>query len=374
MSKNCHGCDACGGNAPPAARRIALIGSPNAGKTTVFNQLTGGRAKTANHPGVTVTRREGITRIGETEVLVVDLPGTYSLVPTSPDEAVVDEYLAGRLPDAEVPEAIVLVADVTSIERSLLLVAETLALGRPTCLVLTMIDELGERGGSLDAEALAASLGIPVVPVVAHRGVGVEELRERVGDVEHWSRPTYELPADDAGRARWVDWVLAAAGARRPEPSRRTELVDRVVLHPIGGLVLFAAVMVAFFQAIFVLAAPIQDALDRVVAWAADGVMRLVPGWPGQLIGEGAIAGAGAVAVFLPQIVLLFLIISFLESVGYLSRAAFVIDRFMSRFGLEGRCFVSMLSSFACAVPGIMSTRSIPSSRDRIATIIAARS
>lgn len=352
--------------------RIALIGSPNAGKSTLFNALTGGRAKTANYPGVTVTRREGVARIEDRTITIIDLPGTYSLTPMSPDEAVVSEFLAGAGDADSSPDGIVLVADATAIERSLLLVAEALLLERPTCLVLTMLDELQVRGGAIDLERLGAALGIPVVGVVGHRRRGIDEVRQLLADLGSWPRPVLSVSHDDAERARWVDSIVAATVTRLADRSRITERIDRIVLHPFWGTLTFAVVMVAFFQVVFTLAAPAQDLLGTLVGDLSDGVKSLIPGPVGELIGDGAIGGAGTVVEFLPQIAMLFLMISILENIGYLARAAFVVDRFMGRFGLEGRCFVSMLSSFACAVPGIMSTRSIPSSRDRIATIMAA--
>lgn len=352
--------------------RVALIGSPNAGKTTLFNALTGGRAKTANYPGVTVTQRRGRTVIDGQSVEVIDLPGTYSLSPVSPDEQVVVDALEGRADASQVPDAIVLVADATSIERSLLLVAEALVLGRPTCLVLTMIDELTARGGAIDVDRLAAALGVPVVSVVGHRRIGVERVRELLTDVDAWPGPVVPVARDDATRAAWIRSIVAEAVTLPARRHRATDRIDRVVLHPVWGSLLFAAVMLVFFQVVFTVAAPAQDAIGTMFEHLAGWVRDTIPGRIGELLGDGAVAGVGTVVQFLPQIMLLFAMISTLENVGYMSRAAFVVDRLMARFGLEGRCFVSMLSSFACAVPGIMSTRSIPSSRDRIATILAA--
>lgn len=356
--------------------RIALIGSPNAGKTTLFNALTGGRAKTANYPGVTVTQRRGRATIDDRSVEVIDLPGTYSLNPVSPDEQVVVDALEGRSDPTQVPDAIVLVADATSIERSLLLVAEAMVLGHPTCLVLTMIDELTARGGAVDVDRLSAALGVPVVPVVGHRRIGVDRVRTLVADLladpDAWPGPVVPVSRDDADRAAWVRSIVADCVTLPIVRHRATDRMDGILLHPVWGTLTFVVVMLTFFQVIFTLAAPAQDvigtAIEHISAWVKD----LVPGRWGELIGDGAIGGVGTVIQFLPQIMLLFAMISFLENIGYMSRAAFVVDRFMGRFGLEGRCFVSMLSSFACAVPGIMSTRSIPSSRDRIATILGA--
>ena len=350
---------------------LALVGSPNAGKTTVFNALTGLRAKTANYPGVTVTRREGRVRIEGRDVLLVDLPGTYGLSAISPDEQIVSDALAGEVPGVAAPDAIVVVADATTLSRSLLFVAELLRLELPACLVVTMTDELAMRGGSLDVDLLAAAVGVPVVAVVGHRGVGLDRLRQLMARPVTWTRPPLPPPADAAGRAGWVTSVLAQCYTP-PGRDLRSRGIDRVLLHPVGGVVVFAAVMLLFFQAIFSVAAPAIDVLDSLFASLGDRVHQWFPGNLGNFLADGAIAGVGGVVVFLPQIILLFLILTVLENVGYLSRAAFLADRLMSRFGLEGRSFVAMLSSFACAIPGIMSTRTIPSERRRIATMMAA--
>lgn len=350
---------------------LAIVGSPNAGKTTMFNALTGLRAKTANYPGVTVSRREGTVQLAERGITLVDLPGTYGLDAISPDEQIVTDALRGLIPGVDRPDALAVVADASTLERSMLFVADLLRLGLPTCLIVTMVDELAARGGSVDLERLSAALGIPVVGVIGHRGIGLDGVRELFADPESWSRPVLEPPSDGAGRSAWVDSVLRSA-FKTPGPDRRTRRVDAVLLHPVWGVLVFLVVMLAFFQAIFTLAAPLIDALDGVFADLAGAVKDAIPGWFGELIGDGAIAGVGGVLVFLPQITLLFLIITLLEKVGYLARASFLADRLMARFGLEGRSFVSMLSSFACAIPGILSTRTIPSERRRIATMMAA--
>ena len=350
---------------------LALVGSPNAGKTTIFNALTGLHAKTANYPGVTVTRREGVVKVGEQVLTLVDLPGTYGLSAISPDEQIVADSLAGRIAGIDRPDGLVMVVDATTLERSLLFVAELLRLDLPACLIVTMIDEIGARGGSIDTERLSVALGIPVLGVIGHRGVGVDQIRTMLTEPSTWSRPVLLPPAGAAERSAWVDSVLRTA-YRPPGQDRRTRRIDAVLLHPVWGVVVFAIVMLTFFQAIFTLAAPAADGLDSLFGWMAGRVTAHVPGWFGDFIANGAIAGVGGVLVFLPQIVLLFLMLTLLEKVGYLSRAAFLADRLMGRFGLEGRSFVTMLSSFACAIPGIMSARTIPSERRRIATMMAA--
>ncbi len=351
--------------------RLGLIGSPNSGKTTLFNALTGLRARVGNYPGVTVERREGDLELDGRRVVVIDLPGTYSLDPLSPDEAVVGRVLDGEL--AERPDALLVVADACSLERSLLVLAQVLRRGTPTLLVLTMTDELHARGGELDLPRLERALGIPVRGVVGHRGLGLGALRELLARPESWSRPHLLPPSSAADRAGWADSILANVVSRRPGAHRVTEALDRVVLHPLAGTLLFAAVMLMFFQLIFVVAQPAMDGIDAAVGWGAASLRAALP--PGLLtdfLTDGLIAGVGAVIIFLPQIVLLFTLLYLLEDVGYMARAAFVIDRVMGRVGLEGRCFVSLLSSYACAVPGIMATRSIASPRNRLVTILVA--
>ncbi len=351
--------------------RIALVGSPNAGKTTLFNTLTGLHAKTANYPGVTVTRREAAVRFGDRRAVVIDLPGTYGMSAISPDEQIVADALHGEVEGVDRPDALVMVADATTLQRSLLFVAELLRLELPACLVITMIDEVGARGGAIDVDRLSAAIGIPVVGVIGHRGVGIDAVRSLLADPLAWSRPVVVPPAGIAARAAWVQSVLGTA-YRPPGVDERTRRIDAVLLHPVAGVAVFAVVMLTFFQAIFTVAAPAADALDSLFGRLADLVRDHVPGWFGEMLADGAIAGVGGVLVFLPQIILLFLILTLLEKVGYLSRAAFLADRVMGRFGLEGRSFVSMLSSFACAIPGILSARTIPSERRRIATMMAA--
>jgi ferrous iron transport protein B len=354
-----------------APLRFGLLGSPNSGKTTLFNGLTGLRARVGNYPGVTVERREGVLRLGTRRAVVIDLPGTYSLEPLSPDEGVVRRVLAGELSDP--PDALVVVADACTLERSLLFVAQVLRVGMPTCLVLTMTDELHARGGRLDLARLERALGIPVLGVVGHRGLGLDALRARLAAPESWSRPHLLPPEDAASRADWAASILEHVVLQRPSRSRLTEAIDRIVLHPLLGSVLFAVVMVLFFQLIFAWAAPAMNAIDAAVGWLAGMARSLLPdGALADFAADGLIAGVGSVVIFVPQIALLFGILYLLEDVGYMARAAFVVDRLMGRIGLEGRSFVSLLSSYACAVPGIMATRTIPSPRNRLVTILVA--
>jgi len=354
-------------------RRVALIGSPNAGKTSVFNHLTGLRAKTGNYPGVTVGRSVGTTTVDGVAIAVEDLPGTYSLDPISPDEQVVTDLLAGKYSDIDRPDALVLVADATTLRRSIMLVGQVLRLDLPCLLALTMCDELTSRGGRIDVEALSKALGIPVVPVVGHRGTGIDSLRAQLTSFERWQRPPILPPAGQQAVGAWGQSVLDAADYVAPQPDRRTHRIDRVLLHPLWGTVAFFAVMFYFFQILFTAAAPLRDGIGNALTWLGGQVAGHV-GNPvvRGLLSQGLIGGVGTVLQFLPQIVLLFLLLAFLENVGYMSRAAFLMDRVMAKTGLEGRAFVAMLSSYACAIPGIMATRTLPSSRDRIATIVTA--
>jgi ferrous iron transport protein B len=356
-----------------APLRLALVGSPNSGKTTLFNALTGLRARVGNYPGVTVERREGETAIERRRVVVLDLPGTYSLDPISADERIVTEVLAGQVPGVATPDALVVVADACTLERSLLLVGQVLRQPLPTCVVVTMVDELHARGGRLDLEQLERALGVPVVGVVGHKGIGLDVLKRRIGHPEGWTRPLLPPPADATGRAAWAISVLASALQQRPGPHRATDAIDRWVLHPVFGTLLFAVVMITFFQLVFAWAVPAMDAIDAFFAAAGDWVRGALPGGLfADFVAEGLFGGVGSVLVFVPQIFLLFAVLHALQDLGYMARAAFVVDRAMGRVGLEGRCFVSLLSSYACAVPGIMATRTVPSPTQRLITILVA--
>ena len=352
---------------------FGLLGSPNAGKTTLFNALTGLRARVGNYPGVTVERREAELVLGDSHAILIDLPGTYGLTPISADEAVVRDVLAGITEGVAKPDALIMVVDACSLPRTLPFIGEAIRLERPMCVVLTMLDELAARGGSLDIGRLEDALGVPVVGVVGHRGRGIDALRRLLGDPAAWSRPAILPPEDPTERTGWADSIATSVIDQRPARHRLTERVDRIVLHPLWGSLLFVAVMITFFQLIFTWASPAMDAIDGLISSLAALARGWLPeGWVADLVADGLVAGVGSVIIFLPQIVILFSLLYFLEDLGYMARAAFVIDRVMGRIGLEGRSFVALLSSFACAVPGIMATRTIPSPRDRLVTILVA--
>ncbi|MGV9353276.1 ferrous iron transporter B [Streptomyces misionensis] len=353
--------------------RLALVGSPNSGKSTLFNALTGLRTKTGNYPGVTVARYEGTARVGKHEVVIEDLPGTYSLDPISPDEQVVADVLDPDNPDLGTPDGILVTLDATTLRRSLGLLAQVMRTGLPICVVLTFRDELARRGGTLDVAALRRALGVPVVAVTGGSRNDLAELQATLPDPASWERPVLPPPTDPAQRRAWVESLLASAGYEVPEVDQRTRRIDAVLLHPLWGTLIFFATMFAFFQIIFTVATPLQDAVqsvfDRLGTLVTEYVSNpLLAGF----LGNALIGGLGSVVVFLPQIALLFLMISLLEGSGYLSRAAFLMDRLMARAGLEGRAFVALLSSLACAIPGIMATRSLPSAKDRFATMMGA--
>jgi ferrous iron transport protein B len=306
---------------------------------------------------------------------MLDLPGTYSLrAPETPDEKVVQDVLSGDRAEEALPDALLLVLDGTTLGRSLGLVTQVLQRRIPTALAVTMIDEVRARSGRLDLDLLGRILGIPVVGVVGHRGVGLDRLGRVLERPESWTRPSILPPSDDPDeRFAWVDAVSERIGATRTTRDARTDRLDRLLLHPAWGLAIFAATMVFLFQSIFTWAVPAMDAIEAGFGALARGSRALLPaGILTDLWTDGILAGVGSVLIFVPQIAILFALIHFLEDVGYMARAAFVVDRVMGWVGLQGRCFISLLSSYACAIPGIMATRTIPSTRDRLATILVA--
>lgn len=441
---------------------VVLTGNPNCGKTTLFNALTGLRARVGNYAGVTVERKEGALTGADARfpVTILDLPGTYSLSPQSPDEQIARDILFQRVADVPAPDLVVVVADASNLQRNLYFATQVIELGHPTLLALNMVDVARERGHDIDTEALSKALGVPVIPMVASQGEGLELLRQSIrsqastpgtrhviprefnelpeafgreaqaietaleGHFPHRSRlaaaeallllsDERALATDKAAteantpgtrypealieqvlsarrrlEAAGVDWRSTAIEARyarlfaieqhvtreTPPPGELlSDRIDRVVTHRVWGLLIFVAVMALMFQSIFWLAQypmdGIEAAVDALAQWVGS---TMPPGDLNDLITRGAIAGVGSVVVFLPQICLLFLFIGLLEDTGYMSRAAFLMDRLMSRVGLHGKSFIPMLSSFACAIPGIMATRTIETRQDRLATILVA--
>jgi ferrous iron transport protein B len=352
------------------ARHIALLGNPNCGKTALFNQLTGSRQKVANYAGVTVERKEGrfTTPSGRT-VRVLDLPGTYSFDATSPDEQITRDVCKGHHPNEPKPDLLVCVADATNLRLHLRFVLEVRQLGQPMVLALNMMDAAARRGIRIDVAKLQAELGIPVIETIAVKRQGVVALREAM-DVAAPSVPTRVPELDLHAETR----RLMRAAVQLPAQSvAMDDALDRVVLHPVFGLMLLATIMFLIFQAVYAWATPLMDLIDAGTTWLAAWVTATLPAGPlASLLADGVIAGLGGVVIFLPQILILFAFILALEESGYLPRAAFLLDRMMSATGLSGRSFIPLLSSFACAIPGIMATRSIQDPRDRIATILVA--
>ena len=354
-----------------AAIQIALVGNPNCGKTALFNLLTGTRQKVANYAGVTIERKEGhYTAPSGRSVRVLDLPGAYSLAAASPDEAITRDIVTGRHPDEAVPDLIVCVADATNLRLHLRFVLELARLGRPMLLALNMMDAAARRGIRVDTAALASALGMPVVGTVAVRRGGATAL---IAQVDAATPPAPVAPAADADLHAQVRALLAAAVSVPRRTAGIDDTLDRIVLHPVFGLAILAAVMFLIFQAVFSWATPLHDGIGAGVSALGNGLGAWLPaGALRSLLVDGVFAGLGAVLVFLPQILILFLFILALEESGYLPRAAFLLDRMMFMAGLTGRSFIPLLSSFACAIPGIMATRSISDPRDRLTTILVA--
>jgi ferrous iron transport protein B len=430
----------------PRTLTVALIGNPNTGKSTLFNALAGMHARVGNYPGVTVEKKIGRLRNGDTTLQLVDLPGTYSLAARSPDEMVSVEVLLGRQPDVGRLDAVACIVDASNLERNLFLVSQVLDVGLPTVLILNMSDVARQRGTSIDVPALSKRLGIPVVTTEAHRRVGIEEVRRAIleaaeagrsaatplfprsfyeevaelardlrvvngdavprymverllldpnGQIEKWLTPSQ--PAGFTERLVWARERLAKDGFRLPAAEAKTryaaireivsgvlthspqaattpsDRIDRVLTHRVSGLLIFAAIMFLIFQSIYYWAEPFMRSIEAGEGLVKGGVESLIgPGALRSLLVDGVVAGVGGVLVFLPQIVFLFLFIAVLEDCGYMARAAFLMDRLMSRLGLSGKSFIPLMSSFACAIPGVMATRVIENRRDRMVTILVA--
>lgn len=365
--------------------RVALVGPPNSGKTTLFNTLTGGRQKTANYPGVTVERKSGRLRtpVGRS-IELLDLPGSYSLRARSPDEAITRDVVLGRQEREVLPDAMVCVTDATNLGQHLRLFLELRQLGRPLILVLNMMDLAQKRGYQISIEALSRSLGIPVVTTVAMHKNGVQDLLEQIDALlnqaaakesgtaatDGWVEPT---PEAIRGYHQEAERLLREAVIQEGTPEQLTRKLDQVLLHPVAGPLILLGILFLMFQAVFSWAEAPMDWIDGGIAslqqWLAahmqDGLLK-------SLLVDGIIAGVGGVVIFLPQILILFLFILLLEDFGYMARAAFLMDRLMSAVGLNGRAFIPLLSSFACAIPGIMAARTIAHPLDRLVTILIA--
>jgi ferrous iron transport protein B len=416
---------------------VALVGNPNAGKSTLFNALSGLRQHVGNFPGVTVEMKKGHFHHGGRRIDIIDLPGTYSLAARSPDEMVAVDLLLGRRPEEPAPDAIVSVVDASNLERHLYLTTQLLDLGKPVVLAVNMVDVAKGQGLEIDYAALAQSTGLAVVPIQANRGQGLDELRSALIGAQAAPKVTLP-PAVESAAAQLAEMMpgtpaflahrllfdvggsaereavaklgepfakrltelrqgLAVAGCavpgieaktryafirgvaakalRRPavRPRTITDRLDRVLTHRIWGTLVFLVAMFLLFQSIFVTANPLMDLIDDGTKWFSELVESNMAAGPFRsLLSEGIIAGVGGVVKFLPQILILFAAIAVLEDCGYMARAAFLMDRLMSRCGLSGKSFIPMLSSVACAVPGIMATRVIENRRDRLATIVVA--
>ncbi len=355
--------------------RVALVGNPNCGKTSLFNHLTGTRQKVANYAGVTVERKVGaFTLPSERAVRVLDLPGTYSLNATSPDEEITRDVILGKIADEQEQDAFLCVVDATNLKLHLGLVLEVIEQGKPILLVLNMMDEARRRGMQINTEKLSQRLGIPVVETVAVRNAGIENLMAAL-DQEKFR--TSDVALSDViltgSNHDKVDQILRDVVIFVDHEDKRTDFLDKIFLHPVLGLASLALMMFVVFQAVFAWAEPIMTRIEDGFAWLGEFVGQFISApLLNSLVVDGVIAGAGGVVVFLPQILILFFFILVLEESGYLPRAAFLLDKLMFKAGLSGRSFIPLLSSFACAVPGIMATRSISDPRDRLTTIFVA--
>ncbi|MGC1386910.1 MAG: ferrous iron transporter B [Steroidobacteraceae bacterium] len=364
----------------PLSPLVALVGNPNCGKTALFNVLTGSRQKVANYAGVTIERKEGslLTPSGR-RVRILDLPGAYSLDPLTPDEEITADVLLGRRAGEPAPDFVVCVTDATNLRQNLRLVLSLKRLGLPMVVALNMTDIAHRKGVIIDAARLAAELGMPVVETVGVKASGASALIKVLDSLEvpghpqpgtPWHTPEpVEIERDQAEVRR----ILSAVGADRLDGVTFSDKVDAVVLHPVLGPVILASVLFLVFQAVFAWAQIPMDAIKFGVGAFGGWVNQVLPtSLFKDLLVNGVLAGVGSVLVFLPQILILFFFILMLEDLGYLPRAAFLLDRLMGSVGLSGRAFIPLLSSFACAIPGIMATRTIQNPRDRLATIMIA--
>lgn len=356
--------------------RLALVGNPNCGKTALFNLLTGARQKVANYAGVTVERKVGtVTLKSGRAVSVIDLPGAYSLTPSTPDEEVTREMVMGQRAGEPAPDAIVAVVDATNLPMNLRLVLELKRLGRPMIVSLNMADVARKQGLKIDVPRLAAELGLPVVETIAVQSQGHGPLLEQLEQQASWPAPAAAGGAapTQAELQREVRRILAIAAPAASEFKRFNQKLDGVLMHPVWGLAVLAGLLFLMFQAVYAWASLPMDAIEGATGWAGEQITaNMADGHLRSLLVDGIVAGLGGVVVFLPQILILFFFILILEDSGYLPRAAFLLDNLMGKVGLSGRAFIPLLSSFACAIPGIMAARTIPNWRDRLATIMVA--
>lgn len=372
------------GKAKHAQITIALAGNPNAGKTTLFNSLTGLKQKVANYPGVTVERKEGPWNVGDRLANLIDLPGLYSLDATSLDEQIASEIIRGELAGVLKPDVIVAVVDATNLERNLYLVTQILEYGIPVVIALTMIDVFEKQKHEIDIEMLSVMLKTPIVAVNVKTGRGIEELSSKVDEVLFTTPSIPDISADIDGenatnsrifaRYNFISNAVQESVWHNDQSHHRiSEKIDKVLTHRFFGLIILVTILLLVFQTIFSWSSLPMDLLEKGFGAIGDLVRaEMPPGILADLLADGIIAGVGGVVVFLPQILLLFLFISLLEDSGYMARAAFLLDKLMSRVGLHGKAFLPLFSSFACAIPGIMATRTIENRRDRFATIMIA--
>ena len=366
-----------GGLAPARPLRLALLGAPNCGKTSLFNALTGGRAKVANYPGVTVEYRKGRCDVGGKTVELLDLPGVYGDCGHSLDERVTLDALRGNLQGEARPDAILFLLDASSLHTHLHNVLQAKSHGLPMLVVLNMMDMAARDGTRIDTEALSRELGLPVVESVAVRESGRAALRDKL---ESWTRSIRDgraaTPSATQAPLKSIQAEarrISRASVERPDSQTLTERIDRVVLHPVLGPLILAGILFVMFQAVYAWAGPAMEAIEWGIGLLQSALVAVVPeGLALSLLSDGIVAGVGAVVVFLPQIVILFAFILALEASGYMARAAFLVDTLMAKVGLNGRAFIPLLSSFACAIPGIMAARTIEGERDRLTTILIA--
>jgi ferrous iron transport protein B len=360
-------------------RTIALIGPPNSGKSTLFNRLTGLRQKVANYPGVTVEQHFGrMGGIGRSDLTVIDLPGIYGLNSYSEDARVAVDALHGNLPGTPAPDAVLLVLDSLQLNRQLMLAGPVLSLGLPTLVLLNMSDLLAAQGGEIDPLALARELGAPVAMICASKGTGLEAIGRflgRLSDPGHMQPQLMQLPVlqNVSSCHQWASGVSSRTKYKAPLSSGWTRKLDSVLLHKVWGPLVFLAVVIGVFQVVFAAGLPLSDWMTTVLTRMGAAAAALLPvHWLQVLVRDGIWNGMEAVMVFLPQILLLFLVIGLLEDSGYLARAALIADRVMRSIGLNGKAFIPLLSAYGCAVPAIMATRTIENKRDRLATILVA--